>query len=98
MFIAAVARAELYLAAGADLLFIEAPQNEQQMQEIGARFGTRVPLVHNLVEGGNSPVPGSDELIALNYAGEKKKLTQRGVDRTQAQCIQTELNREIQDA
>ena len=63
----AMERAELYLEAGADLLFIEAPQSEQQMQEIGARFGARVPLVHNLVEGGNSPVPGSDELKALNY-------------------------------
>jgi len=63
----ALQRAERYLEAGADVLFIEAPKTLEQMQRIGAQFGDRVPLVHNLVEGGASPVEGSDELEALNY-------------------------------
>jgi len=37
------------------------------MQRIGQQLGNQVPLVHNLVEGGASPVEGSDELEALNY-------------------------------
>lgn len=37
------------------------------MSVIGATFGARVPLIHNLVEGGGSPVANSDELVALNY-------------------------------
>ncbi|MEH6591896.1 MAG: xanthine dehydrogenase accessory protein XdhC [Halioglobus sp.] len=57
---------------------------------------------------GNSSVPGkrpievavsvAAELIALNHSGDKEQMTQRGVGRKQAQSIQTELNREIQDA
>lgn len=63
----AMERAQLYLDAGADLLFIEAPKSIEQMREIGNRFGNRVPLVHNLVEGGLSPVNSSGEMLSLNY-------------------------------
>lgn len=60
-------RAELYLEAGADALFIEAPQTVEQMREIGQRFGQRAPLVHNLVEGGRTPVESPLELETLGY-------------------------------
>lgn len=63
----ALERAERYLAAGADALFIEAPTTVAQMDIIGRRFGGRVPLVHNLVEGGNSPLDDIDELQQLGY-------------------------------
>ena len=63
----ALDRAEHYLLAGADALFIEAPQTHEQMTIIGERFGARAPLVHNLVEGGNSPVADADALAELNY-------------------------------
>ncbi len=63
----ALQRAELYLQSGADALFIEAPQSLEQMQLIGDRFGDRLPLVHNLVEGGKSPVDSSLPLQALGY-------------------------------
>ena len=63
----AMERAEQYLAAGADLLFLEAPRTLAQMEQIGAHFGNRVPLVHNLVEGGQSPVASSGELGGLGY-------------------------------
>jgi 2-methylisocitrate lyase-like PEP mutase family enzyme len=63
----ALERAEHYLEAGADLLFIEAPQTIQQMHLISDRFSGRVPLVHNLVEGGTSPVSSAAQLSALNY-------------------------------
>ncbi|WP_371189374.1 oxaloacetate decarboxylase [Thalassotalea maritima] len=63
----ALYRAEQYLLAGADLLFIEAPTTREQMQAISAEFGERVPLVHNLVEGGNSPISTSYDLAILNY-------------------------------
>lgn len=63
----ALERAERYLEAGADALFIEAPATLEQMREIGKRFGARVPLVHNLVEGGNSPVQSAGQLQALAY-------------------------------
>lgn len=63
----AMERAERYVQAGADALFIEAPGSLQQMRAIAARFAQRTPLVHNLVEGGNSPVQGVDELRQLGY-------------------------------
>ena len=63
----ALERAERYLQAGADAIFVEAPQSRAQMQEIGRRFGNRIPLVHNLVEGGNSPVDSAGDLAPLNY-------------------------------
>ena len=42
---AALDRAEQYLAAGADALFIEAPEDAAQLQTIADRFAARVPLL-----------------------------------------------------
>lgn len=64
----ALERAERYLEAGADALFIEAPKTLQQMQIISERFAGRLPLVHNLVEGGQSPVADAQALQALGYS------------------------------
>ena len=61
-------RAHAYTEAGADLLFIEGPQNLEEMQEIGRVFGPHIPLVHNLVEGAVNPISGRAELGALGYA------------------------------
>jgi 2-methylisocitrate lyase-like PEP mutase family enzyme len=63
----ALERAERYLEAGADALFIEAPKTEAQMQTIARQFAARIPLVHNLVEGGGSPVPDAASLETLGY-------------------------------
>ena len=63
----AMERAERYLEAGADAIFIEAPKTAEQMRMIGAQFGHRTPLIHNLVEGGHSPVQTLEELQALHY-------------------------------
>ena len=63
----ALERAERYLEAGADALFIEAPKTVEQMQTIATRFAARVPLVHNLVEGGGSPITDAAGLEPLGY-------------------------------
>lgn len=63
----AMERAERYVEAGADALFIEAPKSLEQMQKISATFAKRLPLVHNLVEGGNSPVDDVATLDTLGY-------------------------------
>ena len=63
----ALERAERYLEAGADALFIEAPRTVEQMQTIASRFAARVPLVHNLVEGGGSPITDASGLEPLGY-------------------------------
>jgi 2-methylisocitrate lyase-like PEP mutase family enzyme len=63
----AMERAQRYREAGADALFIEAPHKLEQMQQIGDTFGADIPLVHNLVEGGNSPVEDAAALASLGY-------------------------------
>jgi 2-methylisocitrate lyase-like PEP mutase family enzyme len=64
---AALDRAEAYLEAGADVLFIEAPRSLAEMRTICARFAGRVPLLANMVEGGSTPLKDADELAALGY-------------------------------
>lgn len=63
----AMERGRRYIEAGADALFIEAPKTVAQMEIIGKEFGSTLPLVHNLVEGGGSPIDGSTEAQALGY-------------------------------
>lgn len=63
----ALERAEAYLAAGADILFVEAVQSEVQMREVNARFAGRVPLLANMVEGGRTPIRAAADLEALGY-------------------------------
>jgi 2-methylisocitrate lyase-like PEP mutase family enzyme len=64
----ALDRAERYLAAGADLLFIEAPQTLADMDRITAQFAQRVPLLANMVEGGSTPILDAAELTARGFA------------------------------
>lgn len=61
-FDAALDRAETYLEAGADVLFIEAPQSQEQLSAITAHFAGRVPLLANMVEGGATPISTAREL------------------------------------
>jgi 2-methylisocitrate lyase-like PEP mutase family enzyme len=64
---AALDRAERYLEAGADILFVEAPEDRGQMETITARFAARVPLLANMVEGGRTPLADVGELGTLGY-------------------------------
>jgi 2-methylisocitrate lyase-like PEP mutase family enzyme len=66
-FAAAQERAEAYLEAGADLLFIEAPKDLEQLQTIAERFAGRVPLMANMVEGGNTPLLDASGLETLGF-------------------------------
>lgn len=67
-FDAALERAVLYAETGADLIFVEAPESRAEMTSIAARLGDDFPLVHNLVEGGTSPVNSARQLCDLGYA------------------------------
>ena len=63
----ALERAERYLEAGADALFIEAVRTPEQMDATCARFASRVPLLANMVEGGKTPVQSAQELGARGF-------------------------------
>lgn len=62
----ALRRADAYLSAGADLLFIEAPQSETELRAIAERF-KGATLVANMVEDGKTPVRSAAELGAIGY-------------------------------
>lgn len=66
-FEAALDRAERYVEAGADVLFVEAPANQEQLQAICQRFGQRLPLLANMVEGGSTPMYTAPELGELGF-------------------------------
>ena len=67
-FDAAMGRAEAYVSAGADVLFIEAPRSGDELKTIAQTFGDRIPLLANMVEGGATPVQGAADLEALGYS------------------------------
>ncbi len=67
-FEAALARSEAYVEAGADMLFVEAPRSEAEIAEIAGRFGARVPLMANMVEGGRTPIKSAAELQAAGFS------------------------------
>ena len=67
-FASAVDRAEAYLEAGADIIFIEGPKTLEDTIAVGRRFGARVPLVHNLVEGGVTATKSGDALEEMGFA------------------------------
>jgi 2-methylisocitrate lyase-like PEP mutase family enzyme len=64
----ALERAEMYLKAGVDGLYIEGPHDEQQMRVIGQEF-RGVPLVITMLEGGGkTPWMTPEELHQLGYS------------------------------
>ena len=63
---AALKRAEVYLHAGADILFVEAPENEQELRRIGETFRGAI-LMANMVEGGKTPLLSASELKSFGF-------------------------------
>ena len=64
---AAIERINAYREAGADILFVEAPQNEKEL----ASIPKDAPGVHicNMVIGGKTPLLTQQQLAGLGYAG-----------------------------
>jgi 2-methylisocitrate lyase-like PEP mutase family enzyme len=63
----ALRRAEAYGAAGADILFVEAPRNEREMRRI-CEIGGK-PMMANMADGGRTPILSAAELRDIGYAG-----------------------------
>lgn len=63
---AALARARAYATAGADVVFVEAPESVAEL-ELFARELAGVPLVANVVEGGRTPSVGTAALERMGY-------------------------------
>lgn len=63
----AVERGRRYAAAGADMIFVEAPQTPDELAYVGKELGPVVPLMVNLVEGGRTPLLPVSELAELGF-------------------------------
>ena len=63
---AAIARALAYQKAGADVIFVEAPESADEFEQIAQEVDA--PLLANMVDGGRSPVLESAMLERLGYA------------------------------
>jgi 2-methylisocitrate lyase-like PEP mutase family enzyme len=62
----ALARAKAYRAAGADVIFLESPESEEEMARVAAEIDA--PLVANMVEGGRTPILPQARLAELGFA------------------------------
>ena len=65
---AAIERAGLYCAAGADVLFVEAPRTRDDLARVASTLGAGVPLLANMVEGGTTPPLSAAELEAIGFS------------------------------
>ena len=62
----ALRRGEAAAKAGADMLFIEAPRDQEQVHRVAGAFDT--PLLYNYAPGGRSPLLPFSRLRELGYA------------------------------
>lgn len=61
----ALARAQAYAEAGADVIFFEAPQSVDEMKQVAAKIDK--PLIANMVENGKTPLVEGKDLEAIGY-------------------------------
>src|SRR5438105_7142820 len=62
---AAIDRVNAYLEAGADVGFVEAPQNIEELRIVGRQV--RGPALVNVFEGGKTPMVSASELEAMGF-------------------------------
>jgi len=62
---AAIDRVNTYLEAGADVGFVEAPQNVEELRIVGRNV--RGPALVNVFEGGKTPMVPASELEAMGF-------------------------------
>jgi 2,3-dimethylmalate lyase len=62
----AIRRGVAYAEAGADIIFVESPESEAELAEVGRRIDK--PLLANMVNGGRTPMLPADRLEALGFS------------------------------
>jgi 2,3-dimethylmalate lyase len=63
---AALRRADRFLKAGADVLFVESPESLEELRLVAERF-KGATLLANMVEGGRTPYLSTGELAAMGF-------------------------------
>ncbi|AEA26784.1 isocitrate lyase and phosphorylmutase [Pseudonocardia dioxanivorans CB1190] len=65
---AAIDRARAFSDAGADVLFVEAPTSERDIERIASALAGTAPLLFNWAEGGRTPPLPLDRIAELGFA------------------------------
>ena len=62
----AIRRGKAYAKAGADVVFIESPESEEEMKKVAAEIDA--PLFANMVNGGSTPLFPAEKLHQMGYS------------------------------
>lgn len=65
---AALERAVAYQEAGADIVFVEGFKNDEHVARIMQALGGRIPLMANMVEGGDTPIDPAQTLYEKGFS------------------------------
>ncbi len=96
----AIRRGKAYKEAGANVIFIEAPESVEEMKKIAAEIPP--PLVVNNIEGGKTPILSLEELhemgfISVGYVLSGLFASARALDRTFRYLLENGHTRGIRD-
>lgn len=62
----AIRRGKAFAKAGADVVFVESPESEEEMRRVAAEINA--PLFANMVNGGRTPLLPADKLAEMGYS------------------------------
>lgn len=62
----AIRRGKAFAKAGADVVFVESPESEEEMRRVAAEIDA--PLFANMVNGGRTPLLPAEKLHAMGYS------------------------------
>ncbi|MEO4041561.1 isocitrate lyase/PEP mutase family protein [Hoeflea sp. CAU 1731] len=62
----AIKRGKAFAKAGADIVFVESPESEEEMKRVADEIDA--PLMANIVNGGRTPLLSADTLQSLGFA------------------------------
>jgi len=99
-FDAAIDRALRYGEAGADILFVEAPETVEQIAEVAARI--EAPKLINMFSGGKTPVVSTERLRELGYQiviipSDLQRATIKAIQRTLAAIARDGNSSKVED-
>jgi len=69
----AIRRGNLYKEAGADVIFVDAPNSKEELRRIAS--GIKAPVVVNMIEGGRTPLLPLEELKEMGFVSVGYPLT-----------------------
>ncbi|MCL1479828.1 oxaloacetate decarboxylase [Marinobacter sp. M3C] len=64
----ALDRAQAYYEAGADMVFVEGIRSSEQIDQVMSQFKGKIPVMANMVEGGDTPLQDATTLEAMGFS------------------------------